>query len=184
MKKSTKGALAAAAAGSLLLGGAGSLANWTGSQDVTGGTISSGKLTLSEPDCSGTNGTHDWQFDGGGAFTTGADGSKVVPGDTITKVCNMTLVLEGDHVGATLALDSAAIATEVAASNTLDTELMPTATFTVNGGAYTPITNPGTYTVKATVTVNLPETVTSTSGQNVSAALNNITLLATQTHGA
>ncbi len=39
MKKSTKGALAAAAAGSLLLGGAGSLAYWTDAESITGTSI-------------------------------------------------------------------------------------------------------------------------------------------------
>ena len=46
MKKSTKGALAAAAAGSLLLGGAGSLAYWTDAETVGGGSIASGHLKL------------------------------------------------------------------------------------------------------------------------------------------
>ncbi|MDI9944213.1 alternate-type signal peptide domain-containing protein [Rhodococcus sp. 1.20] len=48
MKKQTKGAIAAAAAGALLLGGAGSLAVWSDSADVSGGgPVTSGALDLS-----------------------------------------------------------------------------------------------------------------------------------------
>src|SRR4051794_31129907 len=125
MKKATKGALAAAAAGSLLLGGAGSLAFWTGTQNVTGGTISSGQLDLQAPVCNSTTdaATHDWQYDGGAAFTIAS--SKVVPGDSISKVCKMTLVVTGDHIGAALALATPTV--------TGNYGLVPTATFTVNG---------------------------------------------------
>ena len=52
MKKSTKGALAASSAAVLLLGGAGSLAFWSDSQDVGSANITSGELTLGAPDCS------------------------------------------------------------------------------------------------------------------------------------
>ena len=51
MKRSTKGALAASAAGILLLGGAGSLAFWNATVNVPGAAIASGDLKLSTPDC-------------------------------------------------------------------------------------------------------------------------------------
>ena len=51
MKKSTKGALAAAAAGTLLLGGAGTYAFWTDTATVDGGDIASGSITLSSVVC-------------------------------------------------------------------------------------------------------------------------------------
>ncbi len=179
MKKATKGALAAAAAGSLLLGGAGSLAFWTGTQDVSGGSINSGKLTLSAPNCTTGPGVHDWQYDTSNAvFTMGT--SQVVPGDSISKVCDMTLVLDGSHIGATLALGNATITDD--SGNTLDTELTKSATFTVDGAAYAPISAAGTYAIRATVTVALPSTVTSTTTQNTAAVLEAMTLLATQTH--
>lgn len=44
MKKSTKGAIAAAAAAVLLLGGGTTLAYWTASVDIAGGTITAGEL--------------------------------------------------------------------------------------------------------------------------------------------
>src|SRR5215218_5824202 len=101
MKKTTKGALAAVAGGSLLFGGAGSLAYWNGSSTVTGASIESGTLTMDTPDCAVAVGTHDWQFDGGGAFDP--DANTIVPGDVLTKVCEVKLSLVGEHIGATLA---------------------------------------------------------------------------------
>ena len=183
MKQATKGALAAVTAVALLSGGAGTLAYWTGTQDVTGGAISSGKLTLSQPVCDGTDddaATHEWQFDGGDEFT---GTSTIVPGDTLTKVCNMTLTLVGDHIGATLDLDAATFA------NTSNAHLKQalngaTADFTVDDGDYAPLTEAGAYQIQATVTVPFPATVTAGNTQDVAAALKDMTLTAAQTHEA
>lgn len=94
MKKSTKGALAAAAAGTLLLGGAGSLAFWTDAETVDGTSITSGYLNLTDPTCVGT-GLHDWQIDGGAAYDPAT--TRLVPGDTLTKVCTITVEKSGTH---------------------------------------------------------------------------------------
>jgi alternate signal-mediated exported protein len=182
MKKSTKGALAAGAAGVLLLGGAGSLANWTATGDVEGATINSGSILLTDPDCT-TFGSvrHDWQYDSdGSAF--GAD-SLIVPGDTITKVCTMTLTLTGTHMGATLGVEGPAMVDDSDPYETLDAELKPKATFVVDGvkSDADPITTPGEHTIVATVAVNFPTTGTNSS-QNVTASLDDITVTATQTH--
>ena len=184
MKKSTKGALAAAAAGSLLLGGTGSLAYWTATGNVTGGSIGSGNLALSAPTCTGTStdggstALHDWQYDGGSAYTVGT--SKVVPGDTITKVCEMSLTMTGDHIGATLGLANPTFAT----ANGLTSELTKSATFTVDNAAYAAITDPGTYKIVATVTVDFDGAGATNSSKNLASVLNDITLTATQTHSA
>ena len=75
MNKSTKGALAASSAAVLLLGGAGSLAFWSDSQDVGSANITSGELDLSAPDCADDllAGTHGWQLDGGDCLRPGHD---------------------------------------------------------------------------------------------------------------
>lgn len=143
MKKSIKGALAASAAGVLLLGGAGSLAYWTADQDIEGGAINSGLLTLSAPVCA------DWAMDGGGTFTPGS--TEIVPGDALTKVCTLSLDAEGDNIGATLDIDDTALT-----SNALGDALTADATFTVDNAAYAPITAAGTYAVEATITVDFP----------------------------
>jgi len=181
MKNATKGALAAATAVALLSGGAGTLAYWTGTQDVTGGSISSGKLTLSHPVCDSSEGdtaAHGWQFDGGDEFTAT---STIVPGDTLTKVCDMTLTIVGDHIGATLNLDAASF------TNTSDGHLKQalngaTSTFKVEGADYTPITKSGVYHVQATVSVPFSSGTTAANTQNVAVALKDLTLTATQTH--
>lgn len=57
MNKATKGAVAAGAAGILLLGGAGTFALWEDNASITGGTVSTGHLDLAVaaghlgPDC-------------------------------------------------------------------------------------------------------------------------------------
>ncbi|MFL6025081.1 MAG: alternate-type signal peptide domain-containing protein [Marmoricola sp.] len=94
MKKSTKGALAAAAAGTLLLGGAGSLAYWTDSSNVSGTSITSGYLDLGDPVCTGGT-LHDWQIDGGAAYDPAT--MRLVPGDTLTKKCTITVNKAGTH---------------------------------------------------------------------------------------
>lgn len=177
MKKSAKGALAAAAAGTLLLGGAGSYAFWTSSQDVGSAAINSGSLTLGAPDCSTDAGTHGWQLDGGATYTPGT--TKIVPGDSISKVCDLSLTLVGTHIGANLAIDTAAFTAD---STTLASELTPTATFLVDGAAYVPITAPGTHTVRATVTVTFNGPAATNGSQNGSINLNAINITATQTH--
>lgn len=179
MKKTTKGALAAVAGGSLLLGGAGSLAYWNGSQTVTGSNIDSGTFTLSAPDCSSAGGTHEWQFDGGATFTPGTD--HIVPGDTLTKVCVFDLELVGNHIAATLAADSAVFT----AANGLTAELVPNVDFTIAGNPMpATLTDPGSYTIQADISVTFDGAAASNNSQTLQAALDDITVTATQTHDA
>jgi alternate signal-mediated exported protein len=88
MNKSTKGALAAAAAGVLLLGGAGTLAFWTDTESTPGVTINTGHLDLTDLNC-GTG----WTLDGGSAYTS----QLLVPGDTLSKTCTAELDIAGAH---------------------------------------------------------------------------------------
>lgn len=180
MKKSTKGALAAAAAGSLLLGGTGSLAYWTATGSVTGGSISSGNLTMSAPNCT-TGGNHDWQYANNDPFSVGG-GSKVVPGDTISKVCTFTITAAGDHIAATVAATGGEITNDASGTTTLDTELVPTvsALDVREGGQPATIDHAGTFTVQATVSVAFDGTNATNGSKDLSAALSNVTITATQ----
>lgn len=188
MKKTTKGALAAVAGGSLLFGGAGSLAYWTGDSTVTGDSIESGTLDMTVPDCADdvVAGTHGWQFDGtNAAFDPATD--TVVPGDTLTKVCDITLTLVGSHVGATLAFETAEWG--VGSDSGLTDELLPDVDFLVNGLAYAPITAAGTYVVRASISVDFPYGVATDNDSNsplagpaLQALLDDIVVTATQTH--
>ena len=189
MKKTTKGALAAVAGGALLTGGMGSLAYWTDNSTVTGDSIESGTLDLSSPDCSTASGTHGWQLDGtNAAFDPGTD--TVVPGDTLTKVCDMTLTLVGKHIGATL--DVATVEAEWdadASASGLTDELTPTVAFLVDGQEYAAIDEAGTYAVRATITLSFPfgsaadnDSNSPVAGPALAAILESITVSATQTH--
>ncbi len=124
MKKSTKGALAAGAAGTLLLGGAGSLAYWTQTDNVAGSDITSGHLRLlSAAPCS------DWTLDGDVAAYDSTT-QPIVPGDTLTKTCTYTVEMAGDHISATLT----ASAPSWTSANGLSAELNTTASTFVIGG--------------------------------------------------
>jgi alternate signal-mediated exported protein len=172
MNKTTKGALAAATAAVLLTGGAGTLAFWSDSVDVPGGSITSGTLDLGAPDCGAG-----WTIDGGAPFTT----QQLVPGDTLTEVCTIDLVAQGDHIGADLAIATPGWA----ASNALTAELTPSATFLVNGAATTHVTSAddtGTGEIEATITVTFNGAAATNASQNLAATLNAVTVSATQTH--
>lgn len=78
MRKSTKGALAAVAAGALLLGGAGTLAYWTDEATIAGTDITTGHLTVDATDCEA--GTLVWTLEGD-AFDPTTD--TLIPGDTL-----------------------------------------------------------------------------------------------------
>ena len=177
MNKTTKGALAGGAAAVLLLGGMGTLAYWTAEEDVSGTDIDAGHVTLSAPDCITAAGSHDWELDNGDPYVAGT--TLVVPGDTVSKVCDLSLDLDGDHIGATLAIDS----TNLTGDSTLNTELAATATFTVDGAAYAPITDPGTHAIRATITVTFDGPGGTNDSMDDSVTLDAVSVLATQTHG-
>lgn len=172
MKKSYKGAMAASAAGVILLGGAGSLAYWNATGDVPGGDITSGELKLTGGTCG------DWLLDGGDTFTPAS--SKVVPGDSITKTCTFTVVATGDHLTADLSVTQP----NVTGDTPLSTDLTASGSYEVGGNAVTQITeaNDGD-TLEAEVTVTFPigGSVDNTS-QDQTATLSAFTVTATQVH--
>lgn len=178
MHRSTKGALAAAAAGALLLGGAGTLAYWSGSDAVPGGAFTSGYLQLTDTDCA----TATWKLDGGADYTT----QRIVPGDTLTKTCSFAIDGVGDHM--TVSLDTATPGWS--ASNALTDDLAVTSTFTgtVSGG---PLPDPATVSKSETITAVITVTFDTTSGNEtnvptagLAAALDDVTITATQGHSA
>jgi alternate signal-mediated exported protein len=100
MQKSTKGALAAATAGALLLGGAGTLALWSDTDTVPGSGFDAGSLNLTQ-----VGGCNTWNLDsaeaGGQPFDPAV--GHLVPGDVVTKVCTFTVDAVGTHLRATIA---------------------------------------------------------------------------------
>ncbi len=165
MKRSTKGALAAGAAAVLLAGGAGSLAYWTADDTLDGGSVTAGNMTLSDVACDAT-----WK-EGADTITL------IVPGDTITKNCTGTLVLTGEHIGATVALDATSVATAEAAFNG---EVDITASMTAPAAS---ITTPGSYPVTVVLSADFDETINNDEAlMNATTTLNALVLTATQTH--
>ncbi|HET6166070.1 MAG TPA: alternate-type signal peptide domain-containing protein [Marmoricola sp.] len=177
MHKSTKGALAAAAAGALLLGGAGTLAYWTGNDIVPGGTFTSGYLQLTDNTCA----TATWKLDGGTDYTT----QRIVPGDSLTKTCTFSVDGVGDHM--TVSLDTAT--PNWSATNALTDALDVTAAF--SGSVSGTLSDPATVTKSETITAVITVTFDSTSGDETNvptggldAALDDVTITATQGHSA
>lgn len=173
MKKTTKGSIAAGAAAFLLLSGAGTLAYWTGTGTVTGGSITSGTLDLANPSCGS------WTLDAAGGPTTFNPATDtVVPGDTLTRTCTFDVVAVGNHLAADLTIDTPSYS----GSNALTTDLSASAAFTVGGASVTQITSADDGAVlSATVTLVFNPASGNTT-QNLTAVLNDVTVTATQTH--
>lgn len=179
-EKTTKGALAAAAAGFLLLGGAGTIAYWSDSSTISGGTVNTGNLALSDAACS-----ENWLYAPGNSGA-GDPVSLLVPGDAITKECTFTVSATGDNLTATLNTPDSALIT---AEGTDTFEASVAATYNLAGSPVTedtPITdaNDG-QTLTATVTVTFPfgdeAAVNANDTQNVTASLNDIAVTLVQT---
>ncbi len=180
MKKSTKGLVATGAAAVLLLGGAGSLAYWTDNDIVDGGTIASGSIDLTNVSCA-----TDWTYDDSTGTSTTTVTNGIVPGDTIVKQCTADLVLVGDHIGATVDISDASLTSLKGLADEL------TVTAALTDPASGSVSGTGTHAVTIDITVDFPYgTVSSpdplTGADNDSqidtATLDDITLVAVQTH--
>lgn len=174
INKSTKGALAASAAAVLLLGGAGSLAYWNSTQDVSGANIATGHLKLVSPDCGAG-----WVLDGGATYVA----QLLVPGDTLTKVCSFTVESSGAHLTA----DFDTTAPSIDGDQDLLDELGVTASYKVNTAdvASDNVAVVDGDVIQATVVVAWPYGVEDNDSNvltGLSAALDTITVTATQSH--
>lgn len=166
MNKATRGAIAAGAAGVLLLGGAGTFALWEDTDSVDPASISTGVLTMAV----GAGTWYDATAGTTGTITNIAD-FDIVPGDTITYTTPVTITAEGDNLDGEFKILKTAFETsaETAAPYLNVTVASNAATvpgLAVNGttGAIT-FASAGTYSVNVTVTVVF-ENVTGTVGQN------------------
>ena len=111
MNKFAKGSLAAGAGLVLLLGGAGTLAYWNDSAELTGGTINAGTLELTA-----TEGT--WTQ---GATPIGDIAQwTMVPGDELTYTADLGLLAQGDNIQGTVVLDESFVSITPAAADQID----------------------------------------------------------------
>ncbi|MCL2596034.1 MAG: alternate-type signal peptide domain-containing protein [Promicromonosporaceae bacterium] len=89
MDRLTKAAIATGASAVLLLGGATTMAYWTASSSASGGTaLVSGMLSATGYNCGG------WTY----ADNTPVTSAGIVPGDTVTAICSVSVTGSGDHL--------------------------------------------------------------------------------------
>ena len=180
MNKSTKGAAAAAVAGVLLLGGAGTLAFWTDTINIGGGTINSGHLSLDDTtgdDNSCVNAP--WTLDSGEPGTTfDPSTDDIVPGDTLSKVCTFEVNAEGNHLRANIVTTQGQTPSDISPPVTVNSS------YTVNN-----VSVPGSITedndgqeLAATITVSFPYGTEDNSTQDGSLTVEGYTITATQVH--
>ncbi len=188
MKKSTKGAVAAAAAGVLLLGGAGSLAFWSAEGEVGGGTITSGSFSLDDA-TTGTCALAPWTLDAGETvasktFVLATD--RIVPGDVLTKECKFTLTAVGEHLRATPTITTAATVTGTINPATAGNVTVTGKFSNAGGTAITEVTdanNTDVLTAKITMTFPLG-TVVDNASKSKTAILSNYKVTLNQVHTA
>lgn len=175
MKKQTKGAIAAAAAGALLLGGAGSYAVWNDSKDISTGSVTSGVLTLGA--CTPATGTGWTSLNPTAAPISAITSYRIVPTEVVAFNCDAVVTAVGDRLTATIVADPSSISGALA-SNVTATTTLKKGTTVVSG--ITAI--PGTPTQSVNVEVRLAfNNVTGTTAQNQAVDLTALKLVLTQT---
>jgi alternate signal-mediated exported protein len=185
MNKASKGAAAAATAGVLLLGGAGSLAYWTGQSDATGGSFDSGTLTIG----AGTCGAWDYAAESAGEGTPVA---LFVPGDVVTNTCTFEIGATGDNMSATVSAPTDLTVTSPT-PGALSFKATTVTAYAIDGEAFNPVTGKVTSAddgkdLTATFTVTIPygtnetasTTINANDTQGITAALDALTVTLTQ----
>lgn len=173
MERLTKAALATVGAAALLVGGAGTLAFWTDDGLSTGTDVTAGSLAVTDGVCG------EWTLDGGGAVTDG-----IVPGDTITTNCSLTVAGVGDHIALS---DITVSAPTWAADNALTAVLdVGTESATLDGAELTlPLTEPVPVAAASPLVVTVSAEFPADSAndtQGLIAALEDVTVQVTQAH--
>lgn len=181
MRNSAKGVLAASAAVALLVGGGGTLAFWQDVEAFGGDTINSGSLSLGDVTCGS------WMYDtegGGGEFTVASD--VIVPGDTLTRTCTSTIVAEGDHLVADVAVTDGSInpgssGADLLAEATWALEVTKTSTENVTSALGTSISSiDDDSTLTAVLTLGFPYGVLDNGSMSQKVDLDAVTITATQ----
>ena len=174
MKKVTKAAVAAAAAGALLLGGAGTFALWNDTVDVNAGAVTTGHLTMS------TDGTGTWADISIPAAPTGFAPATdlLVPGDIVEFTQDVTIEATGKNLKAKLSNGALTGGTPLPADVSVDVAVDDEDSVAglikeAETGVLT-FTGSGTYTVPVKVKVTFAESATASMDAPVT--LGNLTL--------
>jgi len=188
MNKLTKAAIAGGLGIALLLGGAGTLATWNTSANISGGTIVAGSLTIGTATSTGWSVSHTTGTITtvtpltltNGIFTVTSGGTAFTssPGDKLIYASTVPLTVTGTNLAATLSLTSGAIAAVTStvpatqiANNALASALLNSVVFTAStASALTntaPPATPQLYTYNlVTGTQNVAITATMTFPNN------------------
>jgi alternate signal-mediated exported protein len=169
----TKAAIAVGGAAVLLVGGAQTIAYWTAEGTATGTDVSAGTLTMTDGACG------EWTLDGGGAVTDG-----IVPGDTVTTTCSLTVGGTGDHLAlGEITVSSPTWGADNALTEALDLSLTSA---TLGGDTLTlPLTDPVPVGASSPLVVSLEAAFDTAAGndtQALTAALEDVTVQVTQAH--
>lgn len=150
MKKVMKAAIAAGAAGALLLGGAGTMALWSVDTDIDAGTVTTGHLTL---DATATGVWTDTSADAATTdFVPATD--HLVPGDTVTYAQTVTIGADGKNLKGELTVGTLdAVPAALADDVTVTVAAAPTDPNLTVVGSVVSFAEPGSYDVPVTITV-------------------------------
>lgn len=168
MNNKIKGAISAAAAGVLLLGGLGSLAYWNDSESAGGGTLASGELSLDTPTAVA------W-FDVTGGVTepiASITDFRIVPGDVLEYRASAGINADGDNLKATVTADGSAITGEATALSPFITTAVAAKIGTTPVTTITEANN--NQVIDLVVTVTFSNTATGLQGQNSSVNLSDL----------
>jgi alternate signal-mediated exported protein len=171
MKKLTKATIAAAAAGVLLLGGAGTIARWQATEEINAGPVSTGHLTLT------ATATGTWEDTSGDAATTTFDPAvdHLVPGDTVVYSQTVTIGADGKNLKGALTVGDLASVVPAELTNHVTVTVVPKPTdpkLTVVDNVVS-FAEPGNFNVPVTITVAFAEgTTDSTPDATMDKAVN------------
>jgi alternate signal-mediated exported protein len=168
MNKMIKGSIAGATGVALLMGGFGTYALWTDSEDLAANGVSSGVLTIDTSagsyDDANTGASNDWSAS-----------DLMVPGDTVTYTQVFTVAGTGKNLSGTIKLNALPMSPNgfsAALTRTVDVvdSGAGAATITKDNATEFSFVDPfGTATLTATVTYTFPSSVTGTTDQNKTA---------------
>ena len=152
MKNSIKGAIATGGAAVILLGGAGSLAYWNSTDAIAGGVINSGNLIIDAAACDDADFTVENSIEGVAAGTDfDVATQEIVPGDKLTKTCDVDIVAVGTNLRADLEV------VEGTDTGALGDYVTVDPTFQIDGVDLTQITDDNSGdVVTATIVVDFP----------------------------
>ena len=181
MNKMMKGSIAGATGIALLMGGFGTYAVWSDSENLAENGVQSGQLNIDT-----SAGTYDDANTGAADDWTASD--KMVPGDTVTYTQAFTVKGDGKNLAGTIKLNTQAMSPNGFAGSG---SLTRTVDVVASGAGATSITKDnatefsfsdpfGTATLTATVTYTFPSSVSGTSDQNKAATTPASTFTITQ----